>query len=171
MACESLNWQTLIEWLFGYTPDITAMLIFCFYEPVCYGLVEGKSPNKDNKALGRFVGFSENAGHVMTFMILTGKHKIIHRSLVHTAVKGSACQHLSVNKDAPNLAPKLEVILLPLGSTTTSQPKDGNNEEPPPMEPRVEIVDSDDEDSDNEDEEDDNNDAIHVDGEGPIHSK
>ena len=78
MACESLNWQTPIEWLLGYTPDITAMLIFHFYEPVHYGLVDGKFPNEDNEALGRFVGFSENVRHFMMLMALTGKDKIIH---------------------------------------------------------------------------------------------
>ena len=33
-AFERLNWRTPTEWLLGYTPDITVLLQFRFYEPV-----------------------------------------------------------------------------------------------------------------------------------------
>ena len=33
-AFKSLNNRTTIEWLLGYTPDISVLLQFCFWEPV-----------------------------------------------------------------------------------------------------------------------------------------
>ena len=36
VAYKSLGWRTPTEWLLGYTPDISVLLQFTFYEPVYY---------------------------------------------------------------------------------------------------------------------------------------
>lgn len=40
VARERLGWRTPIEWMLGYTPDISAFLVFTFYEPVYYMQIE-----------------------------------------------------------------------------------------------------------------------------------
>jgi hypothetical protein len=35
-AVERLGWRTPMDWLLGYTPDITVLLQFYFFEPVYY---------------------------------------------------------------------------------------------------------------------------------------
>jgi hypothetical protein len=53
----------------GYTPDISVLLQFQFYEPVYYKVLEVGKWGESNEALGRFVGFADNIGHAMTFKI------------------------------------------------------------------------------------------------------
>ena len=76
VAPQSLNWRTPIKWLIGTTPDISNILVFIFYKPVHYTLEDTKL-GKAQEAVGRFVGFSENVGHTMTFKILTNNGKIL----------------------------------------------------------------------------------------------
>jgi hypothetical protein len=85
LAIESLNWRTPTEWLLGYTPDITVFLQFRFWEPVYYAKYDGKFPADSTEELGRFVGIGKHVGHAMTFKILTGEDKVIHRSVVRSA--------------------------------------------------------------------------------------
>ena len=86
-AVSSLNDRTPIEWLLGYTPDITVLLQFRFWEPVYYAKYDAKFPADTTEALGRFVGIGENVGNAMTFKILTEESKVIHRSVVRSATK------------------------------------------------------------------------------------
>jgi len=86
-AVQSLNNRTPIEWLLGYTPDITVLLQFRFWEPVYYAKYDAKFPADTTEALGRFVGIGENVGNAMTFKILTQESKVIHRSVVRSATK------------------------------------------------------------------------------------
>ena len=86
VAHQSLNWRTPIKWLIGTTPDISNILVFIFYKPVHYALEDTKL-GKAQEAVGRFVGFSENVGHTMTFKILTKDGKILHQSRVRTCNK------------------------------------------------------------------------------------
>ena len=67
LARNSLGWKTPMEWVMGYTPDISVLLQFQFYEPVYYKLLEHDKWGESNEALGRFVGFADNIGHAMTF--------------------------------------------------------------------------------------------------------
>jgi len=88
-AEESLIWRTPIEVRTGQTPDISKILIFIFWDRVATGRYDdsGKTPPigsaEGSEITGRFVGFSKNVGHQLTFMILTDDtKKIIHRSRV-----------------------------------------------------------------------------------------
>ena len=48
-AYESLNGRKPIEWLLGFTPDITALLHFIFYEPVYYAKYDESFPGDTNR--------------------------------------------------------------------------------------------------------------------------
>ena len=105
-AQESLGWRTPTEWLLGYTPDITVLLCFVFWEPVYYAVDEASFPADPDEALGRFVGISEVVGATVTFKILTEDMKVIARSVVRTATKPGAYQNKRANAQAPQLAPR-----------------------------------------------------------------
>jgi hypothetical protein len=86
-ASPKLGNRTPAEWLLGYTPDITPLIQFLFYEPVYYKIHETQFPDPD-EGLGRFVGIADCVGNAMAFKILTGNGKIITRSVIRTATKG-----------------------------------------------------------------------------------
>jgi len=89
LAHAQLGWRTPIEVAFGYTPDLSELLCFTFYQPVYYMAHESHFP-ATNEKLGRFVGISENVGDALTFMILTDDtNQIIHRSVVRPADDGA----------------------------------------------------------------------------------
>jgi hypothetical protein len=77
VARKSLNWRTLIEWLLRYTPDITVLLAFVFWEPVYYKEVEPSFANTPEK-YGRFAGISAGVRHSMTFIIYVESGDLIH---------------------------------------------------------------------------------------------
>jgi hypothetical protein len=85
LAHANLNWRTPIEAAFGYTPDVSSLLCFTFYQPVLYLDHESSFPSSREK-LGHFVGISQNVGDALTFMVLTSDtQQIIHRSVVRPA--------------------------------------------------------------------------------------
>ena len=84
-ADETISWKTPICKRHGSTPDISAFLIFQFYEKILYLDPEESYPISKEKP-GWFVGISENIGDALTFKILTeGTHRVIHRSVVRSA--------------------------------------------------------------------------------------
>jgi hypothetical protein len=99
-AVKSLGNRTPIEWLLGYTPDITVLLQFQFWEPVYYAKYDAKFPADSTENLGRFVGVAENVGHAMTFKILTEEGKIIHRAFVRSAAGDAAFNNQRANESA-----------------------------------------------------------------------
>ena len=99
-AVKSLNWRTPVEWLLGYTPDITVFLQFEFWEPVYYAKYDAQFPSDTTELLGRFVGISENVGNAMTFKVLSCEEKIINRGVVRSAMGEGAF----INKRADQLA-------------------------------------------------------------------
>jgi hypothetical protein len=119
-AVKSLGDRTPIEWLLGYTPDITVLLQFQFWEPVYYAKYDAKFPADTTEALGRFVGIAENVGHAMTFKVLTGEGKVIHRSVVRTATgeggfinrraDEDAVDHIVEKEDTPPKTTEVETV-------------------------------------------------------------
>ena len=99
IAYKSLGWRTPIEWLLGYTPDISSLLQFIFYEPVYYAMHEPSFPSDSTELIGRFVGISENVGHAMTYRILTENGKIISRAVVRSALKTGPFRNLRANPE------------------------------------------------------------------------
>ena len=89
---KSLGWRTPLEVLTGQTTDISIALIFVFWDKVIVSRYEDSSYSgglgtvKESEISGRFVGFSWNVGHALTFLILTDDtRKIISRSRVKLA--------------------------------------------------------------------------------------
>ena len=105
-SSERLNGRTPIEWLLGYTPDISPLLQFIFWEPVYYPVVEPAFSADTEEALGRFVGIAETVGHSMTYKILTEEGVVISRATVRTANKKGVFDNKRANQDAPKLSPK-----------------------------------------------------------------
>ena len=138
VANQGLNWRTPLEWLLGSTPDVTALLMFVFCEPVHYALEDHKI-GKSVEALGRFVGFSENVGHAMTFLILTEDDQILHRSRVRSATKGGAFDNFKAKADAPNIRPTLPTRVV-LGNEDAEAIEDVTKEAAKEPVPVVETV-------------------------------
>jgi hypothetical protein len=99
-AVKSLGNRTPIEWLLGYTPDITVLLQFQLWEPVYYAKYDAKFPADSTESLGQFVGIAESVGHAMTFKILTEEGKIIHRAVVRSAAGEGAFVNQRANESA-----------------------------------------------------------------------
>jgi len=90
-ASENLKWRVPLERLTGFTPDISPLLRFQWYEPVYYKLNSTHFPSDTREKKGRFVGIAENVGHSMTYKILTDDTgKIICRSNIRSALDPSA---------------------------------------------------------------------------------
>jgi hypothetical protein len=132
LAIESLNWRTPVEWLLGYTPDITVFLQFRFWEPVLYSKYDGQFPEDPSELLGRFVGIGQTVGNAMTFKILTADGVVINRASVRTAVGTGAFENKrakaaakdtvvsfddgdGVSRPRPKKPPKVEVPASLLG--------------------------------------------------------
>ena len=67
-ANRILNWRTPIEKRHGYTPDISALLLYQFWEPIYYLIDEATPKSKEQK--GRWLGISHNVGDKLTYFIL-----------------------------------------------------------------------------------------------------
>ena len=106
VARKSLNWHTPIEWLLGYTPDITVLLAFMIWEPVYYKEVEPSFANTPEK-YGQFVGISAGVGHSMTFIIYVESGDLIHRSAVRSARHGGLYTNIHAEGLSPSIAPKV----------------------------------------------------------------
>ena len=126
-ALEKLGWRTPFEWLFGYTPDISVLLQFIFYEPVYYAAIEPKVGDTP-ELMGRFVGISEHVGHGMTYMVLTESDKVIYRSDIRTAVKDGIFQNRRAEEQAPGVAPAPERVefLSPFTKDDLQGPTEGH---------------------------------------------
>ena len=87
MALESLDGRSPLEVLLGMTPDISAFLVFYFYQPVYYAVHTNISfPEEPKERLGYWVGIAENVGDGMCWKILDkDTEKIVHRSDVRPA--------------------------------------------------------------------------------------
>ena len=84
-AHATLNGQTPMYVGFGTTPDISALLLFYFYQRILY-LDPGNSFPDSKEKCGRFVGIAENVGDALTFLVLTDDtHMVIGRSDVRPA--------------------------------------------------------------------------------------
>jgi hypothetical protein len=109
IALASLGYRTPTEWILGFTPDISILLVFIFWEPACYKKCDAKFPNDSTECLGRFVGFSENIGHAMTYKVLTEDNKIIRRAVLRSARKPGAFKNRRAIEAAPKLAPATDL--------------------------------------------------------------
>ena len=89
MSVKKLKWKTPIEAAFGYTPDISALLQFSFWENVYYYDPDATSFPTTKENVGHFLGISKNCGDALTFYVLTANEQIISRSVLRTAEDNS----------------------------------------------------------------------------------
>ena len=83
-ATPFLGWITPIQKRHGYTPDISGLLLYQFWEPV-YFLTDEKTP-KSKEQKGRWLGLSHHVGDKLTYFIYcehTGN--VVSRSVICTA--------------------------------------------------------------------------------------
>ena len=92
---KSLGWRPPLEVLTGQTIDISILLIFLFWDVVYCTRYDDTQyrgqvgSEKSSEIRGRFVGFSWDVGHALTFKILTDDTKrVIRRSRVRLAKDG-----------------------------------------------------------------------------------
>ena len=64
---QSLEWRIPFELLTGSTPDISMIYYFKFFDCIYYKYDKSRGKESSNKKAGRFVGFSKNVGHAMTY--------------------------------------------------------------------------------------------------------
>jgi hypothetical protein len=108
VARKSLTWRTPIEWLLGFTPDITVLLVFAFWEPVYYKEVEPSFANTSEK-FGHFTGISAGIGHSMTFIIYIKSGDLIHRSSLRSARYGGIYRNITAEEKELSMAPKVRI--------------------------------------------------------------
>jgi len=77
------NHQTPIQRAFGFQPDISKFLQFHWWQKVLYLHDNYQFPSGTCEGIGRFVGFANHVGDVLTYHILTDDTKqVIARSTV-----------------------------------------------------------------------------------------
>ena len=81
---ESLDWKTPFEKRHGYTPDISAYLLFPFWDKIYYLDTEQKYPYT-KELPGHFLGVAENVGDALTFNILAQNQQVLTRSVIRSA--------------------------------------------------------------------------------------
>ena len=67
-ANKALEWETPLAKRHGDTPDISAYILFSFYEQIYYLDHMTTFPDSKEKT-GRFLGVSDNTGDALTFII------------------------------------------------------------------------------------------------------
>ena len=116
-ASEKLGWRTPFEWLHGFTPDITIILQFMFWEPVYYRVHDERFPDNTER-LGRMMGFADTVGNALTYRILTGKGELITRAVLRTAKKDGPYLNLRAIEQAGKIAPKKATHRMQVGDKT-----------------------------------------------------
>ena len=106
-AEKSLGWRIPMQIISGETVDISILLLFLFWDVVYVkrykdsnysGMIGDK---KSSEIRGRFVGFSWDVGHALTFKILTDDtNKIISRSQLRLGKDGENNLRLEVEAGA-----------------------------------------------------------------------
>ena len=87
---ESIQWRTPYEKVTRNTPDISIIYCFQFYDRNYFKRNElrgGKHfPSESNESLGQFVGFLEDVGYHITYIIIIeATDKILYRSRIKLA--------------------------------------------------------------------------------------
>ena len=85
VANKTLKWKTPLKKLTGTKPNISALIIYRFWEKIYYKRVNAKFPYESTKCLGHYVAVADNVRHAMTFKILSAESKIIYRSKIRSA--------------------------------------------------------------------------------------
>ena len=68
-ASKTLGWKTPLQILTGIKPDISAIIIYQFWERVYYKHTCPKFPYNSSEMIRHFMEVAENVGHAITFKI------------------------------------------------------------------------------------------------------
>ena len=93
-AVKFLGYRTPHEYLFGKTPDLSA-LQFSFWEWVIYAFPEACTPEV-KEAIGHFLGIAEYVEDAFTFWLLADNGQIIACSCVWQFDEGPLNKHLDL---------------------------------------------------------------------------
>eukprot|EP00957_Ditylum_brightwellii_P147392 11223810-Ditylum_brightwellii.AAC.1 len=80
IALESIGWITLHQACFGTTPDISALLHYCFYQPIYYLDKEAFPITSERR--GHWLEVAENKGNTLTYWILADNKQVLACSLI-----------------------------------------------------------------------------------------
>ena len=83
-ANESLNYRTPYEKRHGNTPDISAYILFHFWEKILYLDTDIAYP-ESKEIPGHFLGIAKNTGDALTFNILSQEGTRLTRSVIRSA--------------------------------------------------------------------------------------
>ena len=96
-----LNWRTPTEKAYGYTPDISPFLNFCFWDAVYY--LDHDSFPSSNEKLGYWLGVTRNCGDAFTYYVYVPEtHQVIDRSVLRAVRDSPNHPNLQVARD-PNI--------------------------------------------------------------------
>ena len=84
-AKEALEYRTPYEKRHGVTPDISAYLMFTFWEKILYLDTETTYPYS-KELPGYFLGVAKSSGDALTFQILTDLGTVLVRSVIRSAL-------------------------------------------------------------------------------------
>ena len=82
MAHPRLKNRTPYEAAMGWTPDISALLHYYFYQPIYYYDKITTSFPDSKERIGWWIGVAEHTGDALTYKILTANHRILLRSVI-----------------------------------------------------------------------------------------
>ena len=106
-AEKSIGWRPPLQVLTGQTVDISILLCFLFWDVVYFPRYDGQhyhgqiGSQKSSEIRGRFVGFSWDVGHALTFKVLTDDtKKVMSRSRMRLAQDGENNLKLDVEAGA-----------------------------------------------------------------------
>ena len=86
ISSAALDGYTPLYKLTGSKPDISALLLFHFYQQVYYSTHDQNFPDNSEEKAGYWVGVAPNVGDALTFKILDAEsQKIVNRSSVRAA--------------------------------------------------------------------------------------
>jgi hypothetical protein len=71
-----LRGRVPVEYVHGYTPDISAYALFDWYEYVYFYEPTAEIPH-ERKVLGRWLGVAESSTDIMACYVLTGTGKVV----------------------------------------------------------------------------------------------
>ena len=96
IACGALNGSIPLLVLYGITPDISIMLLYTFYQPVCYASHDQHFRSESEERAAFWVGFGEHCGDAMTHKLLDKfTQKIIYRSAARPLTKSNPNHRLT----------------------------------------------------------------------------
>ena len=118
-ATPTLGWKPPISVRHGYTPDISAYLLYQFWEPI-YFKIDEKSPST-KELEGRWLGVSKTIGDILTYDILSlTSMKVIQRSSIRSAdPKKTSIINKQIIKDVKDY----EVLLTGEDDYTSQDPR------------------------------------------------